>query len=207
MSSQKSTTSEAAGGKAPKRERGRIRVAALMDAGAEVIAARGYSAATMTGIAARAGASIGSLYQFFPSKEALGDALLRRYGDRMEEALDGLVARAAGLSAADLADGLVAIMTDLKADRSAALTLIEARNDLEAERVRLKVLMLDRIAAILSRVLPDLDGEKCATMALTLLYVLKSIPALLADASGSADVLGDEARNLIRRYIAGASAG
>ncbi len=207
MSSQKSTTNEASGSKAPKRERGRLRVAALMDAGAEVIAARGYAAATMTGIAARAGASIGSLYQFFPSKESLADALLRRYGERMEEALDALLARAAGLSAADIADGLVAIMTDLKADRAAALTLIEARDDLETERVRLKVLMLDRIAAILSRALPHIDGEKPASMALMLLYVLKSIPALLADAGNSADVLRDEARSLIRRYIAGASTG
>ena len=55
--------------KEPKRERGKQRVAALMDAGAELFAEKGYEATTMTEIASRAGAAIGSLYQFFPSKE------------------------------------------------------------------------------------------------------------------------------------------
>ncbi len=200
MSSQKSTAN-AGGVKAPKRERGRMRVAALMDAGAEVIAARGYAGATMTEIAARAGASIGSLYQFFPSKEALGDALLRRYGERMEAALDGLLARAAGASAADLADGLVAVMTGLRDDRAAALTLIEARDDLDAERQRLKALMLARLTAILTRGLPGLGDDRAGAMALMLLYVLKSIPALLADDAGRAASMHDEVRRLIRLYV------
>ncbi|WP_443749827.1 TetR/AcrR family transcriptional regulator [Asticcacaulis solisilvae] len=200
MSSQKSTR-EAPAGKAPTRERGRLRVAALMDAGAEVIATRGYAAATMTEIAARAGASIGSLYQFFPSKEALGDALLRRYGERMEAALDALLARAAGISAAGIADGLVAVMTGLRDDRAAALTLIEARDDLETERKRLKALMLERIEAILSRALPELGGGRTGPMALMLLYVLKSVPALLADRDAKGAAMGDEVRRLIRLYM------
>ncbi len=200
MPSQKSTAN-AGSVKAPKRERGRMRVAALMDAGAEVIAARGYAGATMTEIAARAGASIGSLYQFFPSKEALGDALLRRYGERMEAALDGLLARAAGASAADLADGLVAVMTGLRDDRAAALTLIEARDDLDAERQRLKALMLARLTAILTRGLPGLGDDRAGAMALMLLYVLKSIPALLADDAGRAASMHDEVRRLIRLYV------
>ena len=56
--------------KEPKRQRGKQRVAALIDAGAELFAEKGYEATTMTEIASRAGAAIGSLYQFFPSKEA-----------------------------------------------------------------------------------------------------------------------------------------
>ncbi len=59
----------------PKRARGKQRVAALLQAAAAVFAEKGYEAATMTEIAARAGAPIGSLYQFFPVKEALADTL------------------------------------------------------------------------------------------------------------------------------------
>ena len=55
------------------RRRGRERVAALLAAAATVFAERGYEAATMTEVAARAGASIGSLYQFFPTKELLAE--------------------------------------------------------------------------------------------------------------------------------------
>ena len=51
----------------PKRQRGKQRVAELLAAGAAVFAEKGYAAATMTEIAARAKAPIGSLYQFFPS--------------------------------------------------------------------------------------------------------------------------------------------
>jgi len=92
-----------------------------MDSGTEVFGERGYSAATMTEIAARAGASIGSLYQFFPTKKVLADALLKRYGERMVAALDAVVASAEVASLQAISDGLISVMTDLNADRAAAL--------------------------------------------------------------------------------------
>jgi len=49
--------------RAPKRARGKQRVAELLEAAAAVFAEKGYEAATMTEIAARARAPIGSLYQ------------------------------------------------------------------------------------------------------------------------------------------------
>jgi AcrR family transcriptional regulator len=39
----------------------------------------GYEAATMTEIANRAGASIGTVYQYFPNKEALVQALRNQH--------------------------------------------------------------------------------------------------------------------------------
>ncbi len=53
---------------APQRRPGKARVAALLEAGAAVIAERGYDAATMAEIGVRAKAPIGSLYRFFPNK-------------------------------------------------------------------------------------------------------------------------------------------
>src|ERR1700692_2707308 len=82
----------------PKRERGRTRVAAILDAGGAVFAEKGYDAATMTEIAARSNTAIGSLYRFFPAKEALAEAILARYRDHMERALDEIAARAPRLS-------------------------------------------------------------------------------------------------------------
>ncbi len=58
------TTAPAA--RAPKRQRGRLRVAAILEAGREVFTEKGYDAATMTEIAARSGTAIGSLYPLFP---------------------------------------------------------------------------------------------------------------------------------------------
>src|ERR1700678_2527192 len=98
---------ELAEAKEPKRERGKQRVASLLDAGAALFAEKGYEATTMTEIAQRSGAAIGSLYQFFPSKDALAEALFNRYAERTATALQHVVDRAPGLSSAPLADLLV----------------------------------------------------------------------------------------------------
>src|ERR1700761_2898172 len=81
----------------PKRARGKQRVAELLQAAAEVFAEKGYEAATMTEIAARAGAPIGSLYQFFPVKDALADSLVQNYVALLAADLQALQARAAQL--------------------------------------------------------------------------------------------------------------
>src|SRR6202044_4237095 len=63
----------------PQRDVGRQRVAGLLQAAAAVFQERGFEAATMAEIAARADAKIGSLYRFFPNKDAVAEALMRRY--------------------------------------------------------------------------------------------------------------------------------
>lgn len=185
----------------PKRERGKQRVASLMDAGAAVIAERGYGAATMTEIAARAGASIGSLYQFFPSKEVLADALLKRYGERMSAALDAVVGRAEGATPQAISEGLISVMTDLKADRAAALALLDARDESKTARARLREVMLSRIERILLLAAPRLTQTKAQTMSVMLLYMLKAIPPLLAENGAKASQLRDEARDAMQLYI------
>src|ERR1700679_807763 len=92
----------------PQRRPGRLRVAALLEAGAAVIAERGFEAATMAEIAARAGAPIGSLHRCFPNKEVLADALMQRFGDVIGDAFDAIDARAGAMSTAELADALLA---------------------------------------------------------------------------------------------------
>lgn len=69
----------------PKRTRGHLRVKAILDAASEVFAEVGYDAATTNEIAARSSTSIGSLYQFFPNKEAILFALAARYRDEVRE--------------------------------------------------------------------------------------------------------------------------
>src|SRR3974390_2228618 len=88
----------------PKRARGKQRVAELLQAAAAVFAEKGYEAATMTEIAERAGAAIGSLYQFFPSKEALAEALFDRFAERWAASFACVEERAPGRSARELAD-------------------------------------------------------------------------------------------------------
>lgn len=66
-----------------RRARGERRIEQTLDAAAQVFAEAGYDAATTNAIAARAGMSPGSLYQFFPNKEAIAEALAARYIDQL----------------------------------------------------------------------------------------------------------------------------
>jgi AcrR family transcriptional regulator len=65
--------------RAPKQERGQQRLDRLLDAAAQEFARVGFEAATTNAIARRARTSVGSLYQFFPNKEAILYALTDRY--------------------------------------------------------------------------------------------------------------------------------
>ena len=78
----------------PQREVGRQRVAELMEAAAAVIQERGFEAATMAEIAERADAKIGSLYRFFPNKDAVAEALMQHYGEFLEAEYDRISAQA-----------------------------------------------------------------------------------------------------------------
>lgn len=61
--------------KQPRQARSRETVNAILHAAAQVLTKHGYAAATTNHIAARAGVSIGSLYEYFPSKDAILVAL------------------------------------------------------------------------------------------------------------------------------------
>ncbi len=65
--------------KLPQQPRSEATVEAILQAAAQVFERHGYAAGTTNRIAARAGVSIGSLYQYFPSKDAILLALARRH--------------------------------------------------------------------------------------------------------------------------------
>ena len=63
----------------PRQERGERRIGKILDAAARLFAKVGYEETTTNAIAREAKTSIGSLYQFFPNKEAILHALAARY--------------------------------------------------------------------------------------------------------------------------------
>jgi AcrR family transcriptional regulator len=76
----------------PIQDRGQRRVERILDAAAEVIAEVGVDAASTNAIAARSDTSVGSLYQFFPNKEAIVQALATRYLGLFSQLKDRLFA-------------------------------------------------------------------------------------------------------------------
>lgn len=71
--------------RAPQQERGAQRMEQILDAAEAVIAEVGVEGASVQTIAQRAGASMGSLYHFFPGKDALVLALAERCTRRVTE--------------------------------------------------------------------------------------------------------------------------
>jgi AcrR family transcriptional regulator len=65
--------------KTAKQARAQVTVDAILEAASQVFESYGYARASTNRIAERAGVSIGSLYQYFPNKDAILVALARRH--------------------------------------------------------------------------------------------------------------------------------
>lgn len=76
----------------PQQDRGQRRIERILDAAAEVIAEAGVEGASTNAIAARAATSVGSLYQFFPNKDAIVQALAARYTREFERLKERVMA-------------------------------------------------------------------------------------------------------------------
>ncbi|PLK69495.1 TetR family transcriptional regulator [Rhizobium sp. TH135] len=208
MTSQKSSSATpqpapAPTAKEPKRKRGIARVAKLLDAGAAVFAEQGYKAATMTEIAARAGAPIGSLYQFFPNKDLLADALIARYAEHVEAALYRIKAEASGLDAMQLGDRLLDVLVAHATERSLALSLLDARWEQPGVRPGLlREGLRRRIAEIISVWRPAIAGEQAQVMAVVLLQAMKSLVQLHEEKRypGKAEAIAHW-RGWVQRYL------
>ncbi len=103
--------------KQPRQARSRASVAAIVEAGAQVLGRGGWAAFNTNLVAEVAGVSIGTVYQYFPNKAVLVDAIRRRHyeavlravratGDetrslrsRIEELVEGLASAHAGAPA------------------------------------------------------------------------------------------------------------
>lgn len=188
--------------RAPRRERGKRRVAALLQAAGSLFAEKGYDAVTMTEVAARAGAPIGSLYQFFPSKEVLGDALLDRFGERLGEALRSIEERVATCNIPELVDALLGLLDGFQEERAAAGALLESRREASARAEELRLSLRRQVARILRARFPELSPKRAESMALLVVQLMKVAAAQGAETNlPTRDEVLDELRHLTRLYL------
>lgn len=78
--------------RAPRQSRSRARVDAILQACKELIVERGSAGLKVQDIAARAGVTAGSMYQYFPNKTAIIEALTRQYMEEFRGTLGSTVA-------------------------------------------------------------------------------------------------------------------
>ena len=114
--------------KSPVQQRSVASVEAILTAAAQIFDAEGYAAGTTNHIAARAGVSIGTLYQYFPNKEALAVTLLERHLDEGTRVFADLIAQ---------------VHAQPQPLRQALRTFVDALLELHKDRPRLQHLLLE----------------------------------------------------------------
>jgi AcrR family transcriptional regulator len=183
MSSQTSTTSNTGGAKAPRRARGHARVASLLEAAGAEFAERGYEATTMTAIAARAGASIGSLYQFFPTKEQVAVTLIEQYVIELEAAFGQLSEKVPLLDVSVVAGRLTMLFVAFRTTHPAFVGLVDALDVVLPGATGVRERLRKGIASVLAVLAPRLSVEEALFRAVVVQHLMKAAVTLSYDAS------------------------
>ena len=182
---------ERRGTRAPRQARGRQRVDAVLDAAAALLVEAGPDGVTMHGVARRARTSIGSLYHFFPDREAV----LRALGERHAAAIARLVAAlretpAAGWAALDTAaavERFVAPFLDHLDRHPDLLGLMRLATPAGRERdASLDDALRSLTGCVVAARCPRLDPAERDARAAVCIALLEGVVALVARADASA---------------------
>jgi len=140
--------------KAPRQSRSQATVTAILDATARILVERGFAAMSTNAVAERAGVSVGSLYQYFPNKEALIAALHARHGEQMMDVIRRALTKAMDATLDDALAGLIEATVDAhRVDADLHRMLEQRLGSTEQQMLRGEYLdlMQDRIVALLAR--------------------------------------------------------
>jgi AcrR family transcriptional regulator len=194
--------------RSPKQERGQRRITCILEAAAEEFARVGFDGATTNAIARRAKTSVGSLYQFFPNKEAILAALTEHYLAQIR-AVHAVVlsTEAAQLPPAAFFDQLVDRLADFHDTHPGFLALFygsPTSPHLAAAADRLHRECVAGAEASIAARNPHLDPARRRLYATINVQVIKALLPLATAAGpdGRAEVLA-EIKKLLVRYVDG----
>jgi AcrR family transcriptional regulator len=166
---------------APRRQRGRERVAALLQAASACFVEKGYAGTTMTEVAARAGSAIGSLYQFFPTRELLAQALLDDCTGDLYARLQRLAAQAAAMETDRLAATLIRLLVDFRRRHPAFVTRIESAPIPTAQALVVRRRVRAELQAVLERHAPHRSARELHAAAVVAQQLMKAAVAVNAE--------------------------
>ena len=165
----------------PRQVRSQERIERILDTAEQVFAEVGYGSATTNLIATQAQTSIGSLYEFFPNKEAIGRAL----ADRYVEQIDSLYANLFSPSATDiefeppeLVERIVSGLDRFYRDHPGAIPLLNGQltsPDLAAAGARVQLALERRVEALIVLRRGDVPVAKCHQIALVVCDVARAL--------------------------------
>ncbi len=122
--------------KSPVQARSAASVEAILEATLQVLLGGGKGRLTTTRVAARAGVSVGTLYQYFPNKTALLQAALERHLEDVTRAVEVVCEEMRGGSLEEMARGLVTAFLNAKMrDGRAGAALYAVSSDLDGVKI------------------------------------------------------------------------
>lgn len=122
--------------KTPRQARSTASVEAILQATVQVLMKDGKSKLTTTRIAERAGVSVGTLYQYFPNKSSLLQALLKEHLDGVALAMEASCKSVHGASLARMAEAITSAFVQAKfRNLDAGVALCAVSDDIEGKRI------------------------------------------------------------------------
>jgi len=153
----------------------------FLRAAASVITELGYERATMSAIARRSHSSVGSLYQFFPHKLALAEALRNHYIRNVEQSWITLGCQAAEMNAATLTGRLVELQIEIIKNHPVLLALLDVPPASHARRE----LIRRRIAEVLMSHNPHISKTTALRIASVVQQISRGLLSLYAQAESN----------------------
>jgi AcrR family transcriptional regulator len=127
-----------------------VTVDAIIEAAGQLLVSKGRAAVTTNAVAERAGVSIGSLYQYFPNKEAIFAALQERHRDEVMPLIQHSLENLAHNPRLDVALSVVALLRGLVQLHEGNPTRMRALAEELHEEHAVAPLFVDAVAQILA---------------------------------------------------------
>lgn len=201
-------TQEPATESRPRRRqaRGERRIAQLLEAAASVFCTTGYTAASTNAIAREAGVSPGTLYQFFPNKEAIAIELSDRLMHEMRETYgEALAPIDPATPLAQAIDSTVDRLIDFNCRHPVFFALMHGPDipgRIAEEHDALHTALLLRIETLLTSLLSGRSPADVTRSAHVCLGVYKAgLELVLAHQGAEREVYVQELKNLLTRYL------
>lgn len=160
--------------KSPRQVRSRVTIDAVLEATIQVLLTDGPRRLSTSRVAKRAGVSVGTLYQYFPHKQALLYAVVQRYLDEVARAVEVCVETYLGQPLASGLNALATTYVDAKGARpEVALALYRVSSEMDV--AGLVNDMFARMRATVVRLIsnaPDARFDNVEEVAFTLLSAL-----------------------------------
>jgi len=209
---QKRTQSTLEPRKSPVQARSAASVEAILGATIQVLLKAGKERLTTTSVAARAGVSVGTLYQYFPNKSALLRSALQRHMDAIGSAIEMVCREHIGSSLEEMATALVTSFFEAKMkDAKASVALYSVSSDVDGARISREMsLKANRaIVAMLATATDELTTDPQLVASMLQATMAGVSRRLLESASPETDYesLRNELVFLLRTYLRACSKG